>query len=82
MRTTVKDKIHEPEISADNGGHYHYWKIEPAEGPTSRGICKLCGEEREFLNSVQKLTLVKRHANPLTLPKIKTVEFDGKHRKS
>jgi len=29
----------------------HYWNIEAADGPTSRGVCKVCGEEREFLNS-------------------------------
>ena len=26
----------------------HYWIIEPADGPTSRGICRLCGAEKEF----------------------------------
>ncbi len=29
----------------------HYWNIEPASGPASRGVCKICGEEKEFLNS-------------------------------
>ncbi len=29
----------------------HYWTIEPADGPTSRGVCRVCGEEKEFLNS-------------------------------
>lgn len=28
----------------------HYWIIEVPRGPTSRGICKLCGKEREFDN--------------------------------
>jgi len=26
--------------------------IEPADGPKSWGICKLCGAEREFRNSI------------------------------
>ena len=26
----------------------HYWIIEPADGPTSKGICRLCGAEKEF----------------------------------
>lgn len=30
----------------------HHWRIEPADGPKSRGICKLCGEERWFCNSI------------------------------
>jgi len=28
----------------------HYWTIEAADGPTSRGVCKFCGAEKEFLN--------------------------------
>jgi len=29
----------------------HHWVIEGARGPTSRGVCKLCGAEKEFHNS-------------------------------
>lgn len=29
----------------------HRWRIEPPAGPTSRGVCRLCGAEREFRNS-------------------------------
>jgi hypothetical protein len=29
----------------------HHWRIEAPNGATSHGICKLCGEEREFANS-------------------------------
>jgi len=29
-------------------GCCHYWLIEPAEGPTCRGVCKFCGAEEEF----------------------------------
>lgn len=28
----------------------HYWVIESPHGPTSRGVCRLCGEEKEFPN--------------------------------
>ena len=28
----------------------HYWDIEPVNGPTSRGSCRYCGEERQFMN--------------------------------
>ncbi len=28
----------------------HHWVIDSATGPTSKGICKYCGSEREFLN--------------------------------
>ncbi|MEX2553782.1 MAG: hypothetical protein WD627_12375 [Actinomycetota bacterium] len=30
----------------------HHWLIEAPEGPTSKGLCKKCGAEREFLNSL------------------------------
>ncbi|MFQ6027218.1 MAG: hypothetical protein ACE5Q6_06980 [Dehalococcoidia bacterium] len=29
----------------------HHWIIETPTGPISRGICQICGEEREFENS-------------------------------
>jgi len=28
----------------------HHWIIESPTGPTSRGVCKYCGAEREFAN--------------------------------
>ena len=31
----------------------HYWLIESPNGPTSKGECKHCGEERVFKNSIQ-----------------------------
>ena len=29
---------------------HHYWVIESASGPTSRGVCKLCGAVKGFSN--------------------------------
>lgn len=31
----------------------HYWIIEPAVGPTSKGVCKRCGSVKIFLNIVE-----------------------------
>ena len=28
----------------------HHWIIETPTGPVSKGVCKLCGEERDFEN--------------------------------
>ena len=39
----------EPQGNADSCEHY--WLIEPPTGPTSDGVCRLCGEKREFENS-------------------------------
>ena len=33
----------------------HHWMIEPANGPTSIGICRNCREIKEFTNSVAEL---------------------------
>ncbi len=30
-----------------------HWIIETSEGPVSMGKCRMCGEEKEFSNSVE-----------------------------
>ena len=30
----------------------HFWVIESPSGPTSDGVCRNCGEAREFRNSL------------------------------
>ena len=30
----------------------HHWIIDSANGPTSRGTCKLCQQIRDFTNSI------------------------------
>lgn len=30
----------------------HHWMIDSPNGPTSSGVCKLCGERGEFKNSI------------------------------
>ncbi len=32
----------------------HHWLIDPAHGPVSRGTCKVCGEEKDFLNAISE----------------------------
>ena len=31
----------------------HHWVIEGARGPTSKGICRLCGAEKGFRNYLE-----------------------------
>lgn len=31
----------------------HHWVIEPAMGPSSPGVCQICGESRDFQNYVE-----------------------------
>ena len=32
----------------------HWWLIEPADGETSQGVCKYCGEVQEFTNYLNR----------------------------
>jgi len=48
-RTTV---LRQP---ATQQGCCHHWLIERATGPSSRGVCKFCTEEREFSNRLAVL---------------------------
>lgn len=74
-KTTVREKNKEAIIEACK----HYWVIESAHGPESRGICKYCGETRDFSNSLPDFSNVKnnkRRNNLLELPKIPDVDMD------
>ena len=31
----------------------HHWLLEPAGGPTSKGVCRICGAQREFKNRLE-----------------------------
>ncbi|MFH1140799.1 MAG: hypothetical protein V1724_03815 [Chloroflexota bacterium] len=31
----------------------HYWVIDSAGGPTSKGVCRLCGVQRQFKNYLE-----------------------------
>ena len=28
----------------------HHWIIDPPDSPVSKGVCKICGAEKEFAN--------------------------------
>ncbi len=32
---------------------FHHWLIDSPSGPTSTGVCRLCGAEREFRNFLE-----------------------------
>jgi len=48
MRKKLKETTRKP---GEDQECRHFWIIEGAQGPTSRGICKFCGAEKEFRNS-------------------------------
>ena len=33
---------------------HHHWLIDAAAGPTSKGVCRLCGAERQFSNYLER----------------------------
>lgn len=73
MRHRVKERAEENLVK---GQCKHYWMIEVADGPMSRGMCKYCGEAREFFNSIPDFVLPKRHTHPLNLPNLPDVEME------
>ncbi|MFC2002679.1 hypothetical protein ACFLV4_01850 [Chloroflexota bacterium] len=65
MRNKIETVPREPEAQDKCR---HYWRIDSPNGPTSRGACKFCGEEREFSNSPPEFMLSKRQAGNSKLP--------------
>lgn len=73
----MKSKLKEaPRKSAKESKCRHYWVIEDASGPTSRGVCKLCGAEREFHNSWPASSFVGRDTHVLGFPDLLDVESE------
>jgi hypothetical protein len=73
MKQKVKERIEEKPAQEQC---HHYWVIEVANGPRSRGHCKYCGETREFLNAFPDFNQLRRSGNPLELPRLPDVEID------
>lgn len=54
----------------------HHWLIEPPDGPTSKGVCKLCGETKVFDNILADL-LSNNDTSALSEPATVVGEEDG-----
>lgn len=67
----------EPEKPATENKCRHYWVIEDASGPTSRGVCKFCGAEKEFLNSWPGSRAKEQNNRVFELPNLLDVESDS-----
>lgn len=55
----------------------HYWIIETAKGPISKGVCKYCGEEKEFFNSWQDTLWEGDLSSLLNLPGVPDIGSEG-----
>ncbi len=42
-----------PEIDFEAEKCKHFWEIQPANGQTSKGVCKYCKEVKEFRNYIE-----------------------------
>ena len=54
---------------------HHYWVIEVANGRSSFGTCKYCGEKKEFLNAFPTYNPLKK-GNLFQMPKLIHVKVD------
>ena len=45
-----------PEVLEGSQVCQHHWLIQAADGPVSGGVCRVCGETREFKNYVESAT--------------------------
>jgi hypothetical protein len=73
MKQKAKEKLTEHPSA---GGCNHYWIIDVANGPTSLGKCKYCGEVREFYNAFPGFNPLKKNKNVLHLPRLSDVKVD------
>ncbi len=76
MKERVKVKVEEKTAREAKAQCGHYWVIEVANGPTSYGTCKFCGEKKEFYNAFPDFNPLRRSHNPMTLPELKDVKVD------
>ncbi len=45
----------QPAAGAD---HFHRWAIEEPNGPTSAGVCKVCGTTKQFKNWLSDMDFI------------------------
>ena len=59
----------------------HHWLIQAADGPTSEGVCRICGETRDFKNYVETAswgdTRLVNRPDPVPAAAIATREMDS-----
>jgi hypothetical protein len=76
MVSKVKERVKTFKTQPQKEPCRHYWVIEVANGPVSRGQCKFCGERKEFFNAFPEFNPLKKNTNPIRLPELPAVEVD------
>ena len=54
-KQTDQDELLPLRVTQERSGCQHHWVIDPPAGPVSKGACRNCGEERDFLNYAERL---------------------------
>ena len=49
-RQPDQDDLLALEETQERPGCQHYWVLEPPKGTVSKGVCRSCGERRDFPN--------------------------------
>ncbi len=73
QRIKTKEKIEQQPATA---ACHHFWVIEEANGPSSYGRCKFCGERKKFLNAFPTFNPLKKNAILFKLPKLAEVPVE------
>jgi hypothetical protein len=74
MRGKIKEKV---AVQVPKEECRHFWVIEVANGPVSRGQCKYCGAKKEFYNAFPEFNPLKKGNNPFNLPRLGDIEEKG-----
>lgn len=72
----MRQRVKVVDNNTDEDQCQHFWVIEIANGPKSRGECKYCGEVKDFLNSIADLNDPRRKPNPLNFPRMSQVKLE------
>ena len=62
MKQRGKEKEKQPKKQQPTICH-HFWVIDEANGPSSFGKCKFCGQKKEFMNAFPTFNPLKKNAN-------------------
>jgi hypothetical protein len=77
MKRVIKEKVAvEEKVQKVEEKCHHFWVIDVANGPSSLGKCKVCGEKKEFLNAFPTFNPLRKSSNPLHLPKLQGADMD------
>lgn len=76
MRSKVKVETTPADTAVQDTCH-HYWILEKANGPTSRGVCKFCGAVKEFDNRTSDTWVEGDISMYFDLPRYPNIELEG-----